>query len=175
MPVLTMNLRLRPGRGSHLPILMKAIALTGGPILELGCGVYSTNPLHWACWESKRRLVTYENNPRFFDFLKKYETDYHEVHCIDDWDAVDLSERWSVAFIDHEPGPRRGIELGRLAHAEYVIAHDTERKAEHKYGYRERFNLYKYRYKCKAAAPHTTIFSNTHDVSDFLRVNGDSD
>jgi hypothetical protein len=168
MPILTMSLRLRAGRGSHLPMLMKAVSETDGPILELGCGVYSTIFLHWSCWLPKRRLVTYENNPRFFAFLQGHERDYHEVHCVDDWDAIDISEPWSVAFIDHEPGPRRGVELGRLTHAEYVVAHDTEHRNDHKYEYCKNHKLYKYQYEYKATSPHTSIFSNVHDVRNYL-------
>jgi len=132
-----MGPRFRPYRGSHLPVLMKAVAETEGPILELGCGIYSTNPLHWACWVAKRKLVTYENNPRYYDFLKSYATDFHEVHCITDWDAIDVSGPWSVAFIDHEPGVGRLRlqEAKQVLHAEYVVAHDTEPKNDSKYGF----------------------------------------
>ena len=163
-----MGLRFKPNRGSHLPMLMKAVAETTGPILELGCGLYSTTPLHWACWLPKRKLVTYENNPAFFDFLKAYETDYHEVHCIDDWDSIDLSGPWSVAFIDHEPPFRRGIELGRLTHAGYVVCHDSEGRNDRKYGLSKSAGLFRYSFEYKDAFPHTSIFSNTHDVKDFV-------
>lgn len=168
-----MGLRLAPYRGSHLPVLMKVVAETSGPILELGCGLYSTTPLHWACWVPRRRLVTYENNPRFFEFLKRYETDFHEVRCIDDWDAVDLSEPWCVAFVDHEPGPgeprqRRWKEVRRLRHAEYVVAHDTEGRNDRKYGYSKVHGLFRYRFEYRGAYPHTTVFSNTHDVRNFF-------
>jgi len=163
-----MGLRFHPNRGSHLPVLMEAVRRTSGPILELGCGLYSTNPLHWHCFLPKRKLVTYENNEEFFGFLKRYESDYHEVHCISDWDAIDISCPWSVAFIDHQPGTRRGVELARLAHAEYVVCHDTESRNDHKYGFSDAANLYKYQFKHTGAYPHTTVFSNVHDVSNFL-------
>jgi len=149
---------------------MKVVAETEGPILELGCGLYSTNPLHWACWLSKRKLVTYENNPQFYDFLKKYETDFHEVHCITDWDAIDISCPWSVAFVDHEPGLRRGVELARLQHAEYVVAHDTEGRNDRKYGFSKATHLFKYQFEYLHAFPHTSVYSNTHDVTDFLNT-----
>jgi len=165
-----MALRLKPRRGSHLPLLMKVVAETDGPILELGCGLYSTTPLHWACWVPKRKLVTYEGNPEFHEFLKQYERDFHEVHCIttDDWDAIDISCPWSVAFIDHEPAFRRGIELGRLTHAEYVVCHDSEGRNDRKYQYSKSQHLFKYQYEYKDAFPHTSVFSNTHDVRDFF-------
>lgn len=163
-----MALRFGPNRGSHLPLLMKAVAETDGPILELGCGLYSTTALHWACWVPKRKLVTYENNPEFFDFLKAHETDFHEVHCIDDWDAIDISTPWSVAFIDHEPSKRRGIELGRLTHAEYVVCHDSEGRNDRKYEFSKSAPLFKYHFEYLGAFPHTTIFSNRHDVTDYF-------
>ena len=161
-------MKLQPKAGSHLPVLMKAVAETDGPILELGCGMYSTNPLHWACWVPKRRLVTYEHNPKFYNFAKAYETEFHEVHCIDDWDAIDISEPWSVAFVDHAPAHRRGIEMGLLTHAEYVVVHDSEAKRDDTYQLRKNHHLYKYHFEYEGAAPHTSVFSNTHDVRDFF-------
>ena len=163
-----MGLRFYPNRGSHLPVLMKAVAETTGPILELGCGLYSTTPLHWACWVPKRKLVTYENNPAFYDFLKRYATDFHEVHCITDWDTIDISGPWSVAFVDHEPGLRRWQEASRLQHAEYVVAHDTEGRNDRKYGFSKINGLFKYQFEYKDAFPHTSVYSNVHDVRDFF-------
>jgi len=156
--------RLYVNRGSHLPVLMKIVNMTTGPILELGCGLYSTNPLHWACHSTKRRLVTYENHPDYFDFLKTYETDFHEVHCIDNWDSIDISEPWSVAFVDHEPAPKRAMAMRKLTHADYVVAHDTNNKDDRKYRYSTIFKLFKYRLRYAGAYPHTTMFSNKYDV-----------
>lgn len=161
-------MRFGPKRGSHLPILMKAVESTTGSILELGCGLYSTTPLHWACYIPKRKLVTYENNSDYFDFLKSYETEWHEVHCIDDWDAIDISRPWSVAFIDHSPAERRGIELGRVTHAEYVICHDSEGRNDRQYKWSLSKHLYKYQFEYKGAYPHTSIYSNFHDVTDYV-------
>lgn len=165
------RLRLAPFRGSHLPLLMQAVARTTGPILELGCGLYSTTPLHWACFVPKRKLVTYENNPDYYEFLKAYATDWHEVHCISSWDAIDISGPWSVAFVDHdspEERDRRFREVQRLGHAEYVVVHDTERANERRHRLTEMNSLFKYRYKFRDAIPNTTVFSNVHDLADFL-------
>ena len=163
-----MGMRFGPKRGSHLPLLMKAVSLTTGPILELGCGLYSTTPLHWACWVPKRKLVTYENNPDYFDFLRSYETEWHEVHCIDDWDAIDISGPWSVAFVDHAPDGRRWREVKRLLHAEYVVAHDSEGRNDKKYQFSKATPLFKYQFEYLEAFPHTSVWSNVHDVTDFL-------
>ncbi len=167
------GLRFKPSRGSHLPVLMKAVSITTGPILELGCGIYSTNPLHWACFVAKRKLVTYENNPEYYDFLKAYVRDFHEVNCITEWDSLDLSGPWSVAFIDNEPGPsepdeRRWQECAKLQHAEYVVLHDSDRWNKTKYRLAEISEMFKYEFRFRGAVPSTTIYSNTHDVTDFL-------
>ena len=154
-------------RGSHLPLLMKAVQLTTGPILELGSGMYSTTYLHWACFPMKRRLVTYENNPDWFGFANLAIADFHEVHCIPDFSTADLSEPWSVAFVDHEPGDVRIREMSRLLHADYVVAHDTERANDRKYRWREIYPLFKYQYKWNGAWPHTSVFSNKHDLAEF--------
>jgi hypothetical protein len=90
------------------------------------------------------------------------------VHCIDDWDTIDISGPWSVAFVDHEPGPRRWQEVERLQHAEYVVAHDTEGRHDHKYGFSRVAPLFKYQFEYGGAFPHTSVFSNTHDVTDFF-------
>ena len=62
-------MKLQARRGSHLPVLIKLFYSTKGPVLELGCGLFSTVFLFWACVASQRRLVTYENNPEFFKWL----------------------------------------------------------------------------------------------------------
>jgi len=160
-------MRIGKKRGSHLPVLMKAVSMTHGPILELGCGLYSTTYLHWVCYPLKRMLVTYENNPDYFDFLKDYEADFHKVYCINDWDTIDISQPWSVAFVDHSPDKRRGIEASRLTHADYVVLHDTENRNFKKQNYDKAMRLFKYRWKYNEAYPHSSIWSNKFDVSEF--------
>lgn len=164
------RLHLDAHYGSHLPVLLKAVLQTDGPILELGSGLCSTPFLHWLCWVPKRRLVTYECNEQFYEYASQFKTDYHEVRCIKDWDDIDISERWSVAFIDHDPGLRRGVELGRLTHAEYVVAHDTEPCNEPAHGYEKTSSRYRYRFNHSEVLPHTSVFSNTHDVTNFLAI-----
>ena len=159
------NLRNLPHRGSHLPVLMKLFPMTTGPILELGCGVYSTIYLHWACYPTKRRLVTYEDNPRFYKFANQFARDFHEIHCIKDWDLINVAEPWGIAFVDHGQEGHRYIEISHLTHAEYVVAHDAENSSNHKYHYDRIHHLFKYRTKYNKAYPYTGIFSNFHDLS----------
>jgi len=164
------NYKNLPHRGSHLPVLMKLVPMTSGPILELGCGVYSTIYLHWACYPTKRRLVTYEDNPEFYRFAKQFSSDYHKVHCIKNWDEVDPKEQWGIAFVDHGKNIRRWMDISRLTHADYVVAHDAENSSNHVYRYTKIHNLFKYRYKYNKAHPYTAIFSNKHDLSELLSI-----
>jgi predicted O-methyltransferase YrrM len=160
-------MRIGKSRGSYLPVLATLVSMTQGPILELGVGFCSTPYLHWACYPTKRRLVSYENNPEYYDFAESWKDDFHEIHCIKDWAAIDISEPWSIAFVDHSPGPRRPEEMKRLTHADYVIAHDTENSNNHRYHFSTIFHLFKYRWKYNGAYPYTSIFSNRFDVRDF--------
>lgn len=160
--------KTQPRRGSHLPVLMKLVQNTSGPILELGCGIYSTIYLHWTCYPMKRRLVTCENHPRYFDFLRQFECDFHEVKCVSSMDEVDVNFPWSVVLVDHSPEQERVKEIRRLTHADYVVAHDSENRSERKYRYSTIFNLFKYRYKYDGAYPHTTVFSNKYDLTKFV-------
>lgn len=158
-------MRLKRLYGTHLPVLMRVMNVAPpGPVVEFGCGLYSTPYLHWACFLSGRKLVTYEGRAEFARAVGSLVSDWHQIVTVDgNWDMADASQPWAVAFVDHEPAERRGAELGRLTHAQYVVAHDTERTRF--YGYEVIADLYKYHYKYKAVAPHTSIMSNFHDCS----------
>lgn len=154
----------KPGEGSHIPVLIKVMYNSEGPVLELGTGFNSTPVLHWLCNEMKRKMVSYESSESFFGIARNYISDFHEVNLARDWDAVDLSQHWGVVFIDHAPGPRRNVDLARVANvADYVVVHDTETRSDYYYHYSESFPLYKYRYDYKLAYPETSVLSNFYD------------
>ena len=165
------------GGGSHLPILMKLLNITDGPVLELGMGLFSTPFLHWACFDSHRTLLSCETRSKFNDFWNftdKRELcndySYHEFNFVEDWDALDLSRHWSVVLVDHAPGPRRKEEIKRLAHnADYIVVHDTDDKNDWHYKYSEVYPLFKYRYDTKCY-PQTTVLSNTKDLSNLCEL-----
>jgi hypothetical protein len=150
-----------------MPVLMKIVSETKGPIFELGCGYVSTPYLHWACFATKRKLVSFESDPGWHHFASKFACDFHKVHLVEDWDKIDLSGECCVAFVDHAPNTRRRHDVPRLAHAEYVVIHDTENKEQRKYQFGRAIARYKYRYKYGGANPSTSVVSNFHDVTDF--------
>lgn len=163
------------GGGSHLPILTKLVNMTDGPILELGMGLFSTAYLHWVCFDSKRKLLTCENKPDYFelfDFKDKREEgndySYHQLVFVenDDWDKIDLSGHWSIVLVDHAPGTRRKDEIKRLANsADYIVVHDTNGRHDRHYKYSEVYPLFKYRYDYTKAYPYTSVLSNFKDLS----------
>lgn len=155
--------------GNHLPVLIRIVAMTNGPILELGSGYFSTPFLHWACFPTKRTLETYENNRKFHNMVDRFNCDFHKVILVKNWDDIDFSRQWSIAFIDHSPGSRRWRDIKKLTHADYIIAHDSENKMDSSYGYSRILKLFKYRYKYDEVMPHTSIFSNKYDVSGIMK------
>ena len=159
--------KVNPIRGSHLPVLLRAMKATNGPVLELGAGLYSTPVLHTLCQIEGRKLVTYEGDPDFFEWATNYQTSFHDVIKVDNWEDIDLaSVNWSVAFVDHAPDSRRWEEILRLTHAEYVVAHDSDRGWRNKYSYHKVYPLFKYQKQYREARPNTVILSNTHPLED---------
>ena len=134
-------------------------------MLELGCGIYSTTFLHWYCFSTKRKLVSYENNRTWHKYARRFRSDWHDVNYIRNWDMVDLTPQWSVAFVDHAPNDRRIEEIKRLVHADYVVIHDTDGGQHYKYKYRKVERLYKYRYRYSELQPATSVWSNKFDVT----------
>ena len=157
-------MRIGKSRGSFLPILIYYVERTTGPILELGMGFCSSPYLHWSCYPKKRKLISYESNPEYFDYANSWQDSFHEIHCVKSWDDIDLGAPWTIAFVDHAPDRRRAKEIAKLTHAEYVIIHDTENRNDKKYRLSSLHGLFKYRFKYIDAYPNTSIWSNTHDV-----------
>lgn len=158
--------------GSHIPPLLRAFALTDGPVLELGMGVFSTTFLHWICLDAGRRLLSCENDPTFFAQHASFASEDHQLYLVDGdtWDAAPIDEEfWSVALVDHGPPERRTVEALRLArNCEFILVHDSQWKQNHHYLYRELlFPFFKYRYDYTKHRVHTTVLSDITDLSDF--------
>lgn len=150
---------------THLMLLTRAFDKSEGPVLEMGTGYFSTLYLDWLCSMTGRKLVSYENNKKFPYWEQralKYQSSYHEVNIIDDWDKADIDNtHWGLAFIDHAPKGRRRIDVARLKdNADYIVMHDTEPGADKFYKYRKIWNLFKYRYNYKKIEPWTSVVSN---------------
>ncbi len=153
--------------GSHMPILARIMDISDGPVLEMGMGLYSTPLLDLMCRETKRRLVSYDNDPNWFAENEKWKSDYHEVYFVTDWDEADIENtHWSVAMIDHKPAARRKDDVRRIINsADYILIHDSEPEMNKFFRYTWIYKFFKYRYDYTKCRPHTTVLSNFIDVT----------
>jgi predicted O-methyltransferase YrrM len=154
---------------THFPLLMKLVQATEGTILELGSGMFSTPLLHWMCFESQRKLVTWERHLHYLEFASKFKTPWHEVVHIPKVENVDIKEHYSIVFIDHSPKkPRtRGDDaLLFKDKADFVILHDAGVDGKAKYGYEQLYSQFKFRYDWTGCLPHTTVLSNVRDPAE---------
>jgi len=160
-----MNFNTRMGVGSHIPVLLKVFNKSKGPIIELGGGIYSTPLLHWLCFDTKRKLATYETDLEYYHkALKQYNSSFHSIIPIIDWSRIP-TEGWKVVFIDNLPKLERKENIKRFKDADYIIIHDTNPNWDYKYKYSEIFPLFKYRKDFKEYGVWTTVLSNRKKVT----------
>lgn len=152
---------------SYLPMLLKCVEKSTGPILELGMG-YSTMILHNLCEKEKRKIYSYENDPKWYAENTCYMADFHFPMFVTDWDDIDIEDKyWSVALIDHRPARRRHKDALRIKDwADYIILHDTEPEIDRFYGYSRIYKYFKYVKHYTKSKPYTTVVSNFKDLSD---------
>lgn len=152
--------------GTHLPMLIKAIEATDGPILELGMGV-STWVIEMLCKQTKRPIYSYENDPKWYLEYKKYESEYHRVLLVEDWDKIDIGGNdWGVVLIDHRPALRRHVDALRVKdNADYILLHDSEPEIDRFYKYSRIYPHFKYHFTYDKCKPYTTVVSNFKDIS----------
>jgi len=161
------KMNIRRHWGSHLPVLIKLMGMTDGPVLEMGMGLYSTPFMHWACFSQKRKIVSYDSDEKYFEMNKDYtDPEFHDVHFVTDWSLTDIERSWDVVLIDHTV-ERRSVDTMRLAnHAKYIILHDTNWQQNKHYHYKEQvFPNFKYRFDYTATKPFTSVVSNLIDVT----------
>jgi hypothetical protein len=155
---------------SHLPVLIRLVGSTTGPVLELGTGAFSTPVLHWMCLPTGRRLVSYDDNGAYHRAAKKYRTPWHEVTQVKSWDDAPIAEPWDVALVDHAPSLRRREEIRRLAHhARFIVVHDTDWYYEKDYGFKSVFPYFRFNWEFTLIRPRTRVLSNFADPAELLR------
>ena len=148
---------------THMPVLMACVQATDGAVLELGSGMYSTPLLHWLCSLKQRKLITYEDSLDWFTEAKKFQNKYHRIRLVEDWDKIDISGHWSVAFIDQSTASRSPMAIKLKDNADYIVIHDTN--SPHHYHYDTVWPHFKYRYDFTKQDPWTSVVSNTKDLS----------
>lgn len=167
---MSINFNYKTVYSSHLPVLIKAVEKTDGDVLELGTGLFSTPVLHWLCNTNKRHLVSYDNDEEYFNIIKNYANDNHQIHLISNWNEIDIEVPWDVVFIDH-PEDRRIKDALRVANfAKYIVIHDTGWWLKRKMAIynKELFPFFKYRVDFRIdRRMQTTLLSNLVDLKDF--------
>ncbi len=116
---------------SHLPALMSCLALTNGPVCEVGMGNFSTPLLHAVCGSQDRHLVSLESDPLWMRRFAHYASAIHDVwgmYCVNPIPHV----RWSVVFLDqHRPAWTRADSFKAfIDNSDYIVCHDYHRENE---------------------------------------------
>ena len=159
-----------PSWGSHMPVLLKILGMSEGPVLELGIGPFSTPLLHILCESSGRKLVSYEGEPYYVERHADFRSPNHEINLVknkEDWGKIDIENTpWGMAFVDQHDFAR-APSAARLANvAKFVVIHDSHPNSpKDPYGYEKIYSLFKYRYDYTKLWPNTTILSNFVDVT----------
>ena len=155
----------RTQRGTHLPVLVEALALTKGPVLELGAGDWSTPILHQLCWD--RELVTVEPVP---EWRARFEGMASERHLILSSVCADLeTTRWGVVFVDGLSGDR--AQHLAMFDADIFVVHDTNKAAMYP-DLAEVIDGFPYKHVFSDLIPHTTMLTRQRSVFLSFRTPG---
>jgi len=142
---------------THLPLLAACVANTSGPVIELGCGLYSTPLLHALCLN--RLLLSLESDSEWIKRFQHLASAMHRVVHVIDWAAAPLDGQWSVALIDQQPAAARVRSIERLrGHVDLFIVHDTEHRL---YCYEQVLTTFPYRIESQRNPPWTSVVSDT--------------
>lgn len=160
---------------SHLPALLACIAVTNGPVLELGVGHFSTPHLHALCGALNRPLVSVEREDDWFSKFMQMESPLHLLLNKEYAGAcLTLSmtgwSRWGVAFIDSSPGGEARAELFRflIDKSDFVVMHDAQKDAENFQAVEKMLDGL-HRHLCTSVFPHTLVASKTMEIPEVLK------
>lgn len=156
--------RYSPTWATHIPMLIKIMERSHGPVLELGMGIYSTPLLHILCENTHRFLASYEDHVGWYESHHSYRSKNHTINLVSKWERVPIEKtHWGLVFIDHAD-KRRAIDAWRARDADYVILHDSNDYNEKAYHYSRIYPAFKYRYNFKRLSPYTTVLSNSNTL-----------
>lgn len=148
---------------THQPLLVAAVAITRGPVLEFGVGWSSTPILQALCGAQNRRLTSFESDPAWLDKMR-----HDGAVLMTSWDELPKRDlHCSVALVDNNPAEARVTCIEAVRHhAQIVIVHDTESSNP---GVEDALQRFRYRIDDKRQLPWTSAVSDTIDVEQLLR------
>lgn len=139
---------------THQQLLVKYLLRSTGPILELGCGGYSTKIIHEFAAAQGRHATTIDTDQEWISQFLPLQSSFHDVLHVPSWEDWTPGEMYGLAFIDHAPGERREIDIRRLiGRVEYFVLHDSE---EPSYGYANIIGLLEHLETDDSVVPWTT-------------------
>ncbi|UJR07259.1 hypothetical protein I4U23_011547 [Adineta vaga] len=162
-----LTIPLETGYGSHKVILLAASLMTNQdnkPVLEMGCGYFSTILLHQMIVNEQKRYLLSTDTDK--EWLSKFQMnmssanhEFRHINQTSEWDQIGNDRpRWSFIFIDHKPGERRVVDIIRVIKmTDLIIVHDTETAS---YQYEKGLSLYPFRY-------HFTYLSTGTDIASY--------
>lgn len=163
--------KLRKTWSTHMPMLIKTIQLTTGPVLELGAGVFSTPLIHWLCAEDRRHIVTCEDHWDYFHFARGFRSRTHSIKLISNW-YTEIEQyktrRWDVIFIDNNDETRADLAIMLKDHGYFILLHDSDH--EKFYGYDRVYPHFAYRYDWTFSRSWTTVVSNYDNLQRLKRA-----
>jgi hypothetical protein len=140
--------------------------VTEGDVFEFGMGNFSTPMLHSICEEQDRKLLSTDNNLKWFEKFILYKNKNHNMFVFE-IDKILLKQydffnsHFSVVFVDAAPAEVRQPFIDLMQNCtDYFVVHDTESA-----GYRYDFSKFKHVLTYKKIVPWTSILSNL-DVID---------
>jgi len=119
------------GWNNHLPLVYLALKETGeGNLVEMGMGDGSTVQLSNYALESKRKLLSYDNNAEWLNKYKHFEHLFHSINLVNDYSVVyENNTTASVILIDHTPGEDRKFRAVQYKDEKcIIICHDAQPK-----------------------------------------------
>lgn len=147
-------------------MLAAVVANTTGPVLELGCGNWSTPMLHEICRPTKRPLLSAEDDPEWMKQFTHMETDWHRFLKVDSenaWGQWDFGGGWSVVFVDHGNAAQRSDSILYFAEhdrAQWLVVHDVAMDTDEPcYNYARGFKAWKHVWRYSELWPHTCVLS----------------
>jgi hypothetical protein len=146
------------------------MAITSGPVLELGAGLGSTYLLHGLCGVASRKLLTLDSNQDWLLRFINYGRPWHKFNMVESYlDLPEYKENWGLAFVDHGIYEQRGYSITQLKHVPVIVVHDTCHPWL--YGYNDALDEYCYRWDYWVNGPQTTVISNIRDIrQEFARL-----
>jgi hypothetical protein len=151
---------------NHRPLLLLALELTKGQVIELGCGDGSTPFLMKYCDGEDRTFKSYDSN-------KEWAERCGAVH-VKDWYDNAIYEKCGVAFLDHAPGEERWVSaLKFVDKADIIVLHDSEEGGAGNYMYDRIWTRFKYRlnYNKTGGGAGASAVSNTIDLHEYRKMN----